>query len=125
MTDVYKTKVNEDSGCVIYHRVLGPDANDDDPDLVTADDISSVAVKVFNVATGAEVASYTPSVATVLPASTATLNGVVFNFRYVLPAAALPEGKTKYRVEIKLTPQSGEAYFLRDVVIDTIPKSSS
>lgn len=114
----------EDSGVIIYHRVVGPDHDDSTTDLVVAADITSVAIKVIKKSDGSTVTTAAPTASTVFPATTTTLGGVEYNFKYATTTAMLPDGDQVYRFEILITPVSGAAYYLTPVDIPTIAMST-
>jgi len=114
---VWRTKWNEDGTAYIMARIL---VKDDDNDLVAVEplDVSSVVRRVFLVSN--ETVTVGP---TTLAASDVfldelstgniwTTDSTGFNFIDTVPAAAFPNGDTEYRVEYKITLNSGEVYWL-------------
>ena len=119
-TGPYYKVVPEKSAVVIYHRVCGPDYSDSDPDLIVADDVTSIAYTVVDLETGETIDSGALTPATVFPVSTVTIDSVVYNFKWKAPVTVNPSGRRRYRVEVVITPAGGEQPFkLRPVELDT------
>lgn len=103
--------VYEDAGALLLARVLDWDGN-----LLTQAAVTSITYKCFDLTTGAETGTGTLNKATVIY-DTAQTGGNWpytdgYNFRHMLAATCLPTGGHSYRVEVKITPASGEAFWI-------------
>jgi hypothetical protein len=101
----------EGTGLLVLARVVGQDG-----EPVTPGTVASVTCQVWEEATGALVLALTPAPGDViLDALVAgdprwAADGVGYNFRHALPAAAFPEGGRAYRAGYLLTPVAGEPF---------------
>lgn len=77
-------------------------------------DISTIVVKVYDRKAGTQVgADYTPAVsACVLDTIETDANGGQYNLAIDLAGTYWPTGDTNYRAEAKLTPVSGNPYYV-------------
>lgn len=109
---IQTSKVIENSGAVLMARIV----NDLGVAVVQAD-ISSLTCKVYNNETGTLITSPTLSVGSTIyntlqtPAAW-TADSTGFNFAASLAGSCWPEGGVVYRVEVKVTPASGNPYYL-------------
>ena len=99
----------EDSGLQCMARVENWDG-----DLLLQADLGTITYKVFDVATKVETGSDSLTVANVIFDTAQTNSGWPyddgFNFKFLLPASAFPNGNRKYRVEFIVTPTSAEPF---------------
>jgi hypothetical protein len=105
--------VFEDSGVILMARIVN-----DAGTLLTQATTTSITCKSYDTSdpTG------TPVTPTVVVASVIfdtlqtpdiwTEDSTGYNFKHVLPATAIPNGDRTYQVEYKITPTSGEAFYL-------------
>ena len=117
--------VIEDSGCRWMARVLGADG-----DAIQQADVSSIAYSVYNkadlttaTATGTLVVS-TVIYDTLQTDSRWTEDSTGYNFGWNVPASTFATGGVTYRIEVKITPASGEAmHIVRDVPVVALARS--
>ena len=105
----------ENSSATILTRVLGADGNP-----VTRADVSAVTVKVWDRDGAALINTHTPDVADAIYDTLQldprwTFDSTGYNLAIDIPGADLPDGDTTYRIEIKLTPTSGDGIY---VIVD-------
>ncbi len=94
---------------------------------VTAADVDSLTIKVFNQATGTQISTtIEPTVSDVifdtLQEDNRWLDEDGYNFAYEVDGSYFPDGNTKYQVEVKVTPSDTEAnpFILEPWVLSTI-----
>lgn len=115
-TTIIEGVVFEDSGASLMARIKGGDGAN-----ITQASISSIAYSVFSlsttngVTTGTETTTGTLTVSDVVFDTLQTdarwgKDSTGYNFRWDVPASVLANGDTTYRIEIKFTPTSGEAF---------------
>ena len=118
---IHKVRAFEDSGISLMARITGTDAAN-----IAQSDVSSIAYSVFDsndystaVSTGALTVSNVVFNSLQTDARWTT-DSTGYNFRWDMPASILTVGDRVYRVEITITPSSGEVYH---VVFDvsTVP----
>lgn len=108
-----KAIVAENSATIILARVVGADG----APIVHAD-IVGFTVKVFDRdATDTPTYSDTPDVAEVVYDELQvdarwSIDAIGYNLAIGLPGSALPIGDHNYRAEIKVTPVTGDAYYV-------------
>lgn len=101
-----------ESSVTLLARLQDAHSND-----VLAEYVTSVAVKVFDKTLGTQTYTTTPTVSTVIfdtiqEDARWTVDGIGYNFAFTVPGSALPTGGTTYRVEILITPASGDPFFV-------------
>lgn len=108
-------EVIEDSPVVAMARLIGAGGS-----YVTQSQISSIQVKVFDLAGDLVTPTYTDAAISVASSIFDTLqttdlrwtkDTTGYNFRHTVPASALPTD-SHYRIEYKFTPASGDAFFV-------------
>lgn len=118
---VFQSVVFEDGGATFLARVYGNSGS-----AITQASLSSITCKVFDLdSTTPDTAILTPTVtiASVVYDTLQTgglwvddngdaLDSVGYNFAHAMPATAFPTGGHRYRIEYKLTPASGEVFWI-------------
>ena len=108
-------KVCEDSTSALVARVLGRDGA-----AITQASLSSITCKVYDL-DQAKVPTLisTPTVVvadsifdTLQTDATWSVDSVGYNFRFYLPASAVPTGNTRYEVEFHFVPVVGDPFYV-------------
>lgn len=115
-TEILQAFVWEDGSCYLMARLLGHAGT-----VATRASISSVAVHAFDQdSSNDQTLSTAPTVASVVYDTLQTTaldprwtkDSTGYNFGYTVPASAFPTGGHSYRVEVTLTPLSGEPFYV-------------
>jgi len=103
----------EDGGATVLARIVGNDGS-----VVTQASLTSIAYLVYDKSSAANVITGSVTIATSVfdtlqdddrwPDTEPT----GYNFRHALPATAFPTGGHEYQVEYKVTPDSGEVFYI-------------
>lgn len=110
----------ENSACVILARVT----KDTGANVVQAD-VSAVAVKVFDTETEAQVgATLTPAVSscfydTLQIDSRWPIDTTGYNFALSVNGSYFPDGGKVYQVEVRVTPTSGDPFYMEPWQLQT------
>ena len=104
--------VYEDSGPILMARVVGAAGT-----AITQATCSTITYVVVDIATGTTVSNGSLTIASVVfdtlqTDSIWTKDTTGYNFKTVLTAAMVPTGGATYRVEVKITPTSGQPIWL-------------
>src|SRR6266542_2989723 len=109
---ITQARIIENSGVVLMARVVK-----DSGAAIQQADISGLTCKVYNYEDGSLIASPTLTVAGNIfdslqkPASW-TVDSTGYNFSASLAGSNFPEGGVTYRVEVKFSPASGNAFYV-------------
>lgn len=102
----------ENSGLVLLARVRNSGG-----DYIQQSDLSSINCAVYDAISGNELATPSVDISSSVYDTLQTdarweEDDVGYNFAHTLPASALSSGSTRYRIEYKFQPSSGEQYYV-------------
>lgn len=109
---IISADVYEDSGPILMARVVGTAGA-----AITQATCSTITYAVYDVATAASVTSGSLTIANVVfdtlqTDAIWTKDSTGYNFKTQMTAAMVPTGGATYRMEIKITPTSGQPIWL-------------
>ncbi len=103
----------EDGGATLLARIVGNDAAN-----VTQASVSSITYQVFKRGATTDIAAASPLTVSAVIFDTLqtgdewTVDATGYNFKYVTDVLELPDGKSVFIFEFKVTPTSGPPFYL-------------